>query len=72
MTWSSFSLAFIEGVSNSRSIKSFQQSIDDQTTLSSLDDDERTFISLSSDDGSIKCSIQYLILIFYGGMLLNN
>jgi hypothetical protein len=53
----------------SRSFRNVKHSIDDNTTLSSIDDDERTYVSLSSDDGNNKCSIEFLILIFYGGML---
>jgi hypothetical protein len=36
--------------------------------VSSIDDDERTYVSLSSDEGNNKCAIDFLILIFYGGM----
>jgi hypothetical protein len=52
----------------SRSFRNVKHSIDDNTTLSSIDDDERTYVSLSSDDGNNKCPIEFLILIFYGGM----
>ncbi len=63
-------LAYIEGVSTStsRSLRNLKLSIDNNTTLSSIDDDERTYVSLSSDDGNNKCLIEFLILIFYGGM----
>ncbi len=61
-------LAHIEGVSASRSLRNVRRSTDDNTTISSIDDDERTFVSLSSDEGNNKCSNEFLILIFYGGM----
>lgn len=61
-------LAYIEGMASSRSSKNLTPSMDDQTTLSSLEDDERTYVSLSSEEGTVKCPIEYLILIFYGGM----
>lgn len=64
----SFYLAYIEGMPISRSIRSMQHAIDDRTTLSSIEDDERTYVSLSSEEGTNKCSIEFLILIFYGGM----
>ncbi len=42
--------------------------MDDNVTLSSIDEEERAYVSLSSDEGDNKCSIEFLILIFYGGM----
>jgi hypothetical protein len=64
-----FHLAYIEGMATSRSFRSVKHSIDDNITLSSIDDDERTYVDSLSDDGNNKCSIEFLILIFYGGML---
>lgn len=52
----------------SRSSRNFQHAKDERQTLSSIDDDERTYTSLSSDEGNNKCAIEFLILIFYGGM----
>ena len=41
--------------------------MDAENILSSIDDDERTYVSLSLDDSQNKCLIDFLILIFYGG-----
>ena len=41
--------------------------MDDEQILSSIEDDERTYVSLSLDDSQNKCRIDFLILIFYGG-----
>ena len=62
----------MEGVPTSRSLRNVQHSIDDDTILSSIDDDERTYVSLSSDEGNNTCPIDILILIFYGGMQTSN
>jgi len=59
----------MEGMPTSRSFRSVKHSIDDNITLSSIDDDERTYVDSLSDDGNNKCSFEFLILIFYGGML---
>ena len=43
--------------------------MDEEAHLSSIDDDDRTYVSLSSEESINKCPIEYLILIFYGGEL---
>ncbi len=37
-----------------------------------MEDDERTYLSLSSEEENNKCAIEFLILIFYGGMCGNS
>ena len=61
-------LAYIEGISVSRSLRNMQHAMDERRASSSIDDDERTYVSLSSDEGINQCPIRFLILIFYGGM----
>ncbi|CAF3635294.1 unnamed protein product [Rotaria socialis] len=57
----------IDAVMPSRSFRNLKLSSTNERLIRSVDDDERTYISLSSDDGDNICSIAYLILIFYGG-----
>ncbi|CAF1335849.1 unnamed protein product [Adineta steineri] len=61
----------IEGVSASRSLRNLKHSIEEEGKLPSIDDDERTYVSLSGDDSNNKCQIQFLILIFYGGNIFS-
>lgn len=63
-----FHLAYFEGMPVSRSLRNLQHAMDERQTLSSIDDDERTYTSLSFDEENNKCAIEFLILIFYGGM----
>ena len=48
-------------------LRNLQNAIEDETTLSSIDDDDRTYVSLASEDQQNKCPTKCLILIFYGG-----
>ncbi|CAF5159108.1 unnamed protein product, partial [Rotaria magnacalcarata] len=57
----------IDALASSRSFRNLKLSSANERLLRSVDDDERTYVSLSSDDGDNVCSIGYLILIFYGG-----
>ncbi|CAF3708247.1 unnamed protein product [Rotaria sp. Silwood1] len=58
----------IDVIPNSRSLRSLKHSIDNnEPILSNFDDDERTYVNSSLDDNNNKCSIDFLILIFYGG-----
>ncbi|CAF1217175.1 unnamed protein product [Adineta ricciae] len=61
----------IECLLTSRSLRNLQHSLEDETLLSSLDDDERTYVSLSGDESGSKCSIEFLMLIFYGGNIFS-
>lgn len=63
-------LAHIEGLLTSRSLRNLQSSLEEETLLSSMDDDERTFVNSSGDDGPSKCPIEILMLIFYGGEIV--
>ncbi|UJR31517.1 hypothetical protein I4U23_019006 [Adineta vaga] len=44
--------SYIEGILTSRSLRNLQQTLEDETLLSSIDDDERTYVSLSGDDSN--------------------
>ena len=62
-------LAHVEGILTSRSLRNLQQKLEDEALLSSsLDDDERTCVGMSGNDSNSKCPIEFLILIFYGGL----
>ncbi|CAF3544607.1 unnamed protein product [Rotaria sp. Silwood1] len=72
--------SIIEGVSNLRSSRNLIHSIEDiclndsihsGSHQSSIDDDERIFGMSSSDDNNNKCTIEILILIFYGGNIFS-
>ncbi|CAF3899528.1 unnamed protein product [Rotaria sp. Silwood2] len=57
----------IDFMQASHSLRNLKHPIDDDTTFSNIDDDERTCVNLSSDVNNNKCLIDFLILIFYGG-----
>ncbi|CAF1119442.1 unnamed protein product [Rotaria sordida] len=57
----------IDVLSTSRSLRSLKHSVDSGTIFLNISDDERTSANLSSDESNNKCSIDFLILIFYGG-----
>lgn len=60
-------LAHDETLPFSRSFRSLKNCIDDDKLLS-VDEDERTYLSISSDNVNNTCPTDFLILIFYGGM----
>jgi len=61
----------IDDTTSMHMLRSLKQSLEDDTNMSSIDDDDRTYVSLTTDDNQSKCPTDFLILIFYGGNIFS-